>query len=53
MIVAVDPKYRIVSGGSMKDFDTPQQAANYLARIINIFGHGSMVKVYTLRKNDK
>ena len=50
-MLAIDPKYRVVSGGQMKDFDTTEQAANYLIERIKFFGYAAMVKVYTF-KND-
>ena len=48
-MIATDPKFRVVSGGQMKEFETPEQASVYLVERIKRFGYASMVKVYTLK----
>ena len=52
-MIAVDPKHRVISGGSYKDFDTIEQAINYLRKKLKIFKYGSINKVYTFKHENK
>ena len=50
MRVAINPKYRITSGGSYMDFDTPEEAMAYLKKMLEVYTYGSINKVYDFKE---
>lgn len=53
MLVAISFQYRITSGGSYKDFDTPEEAIKFMKRRMKIFGYASINKVYTYKREEE
>ena len=52
MIIAVSFQYRIVSGDSYKDFDTPEEAIKFMKKRFLIFGYASINQVYTYQRKE-
>lgn len=51
-IVAIDPKVRIVSGGTWRDFWDMEKAIKYQTEMFLKFGHAAMFKIYTFKRID-
>lgn len=51
-MIAINPKWRITSGGTYEDFEDYEKAIAYMNHKLQTFSYASINKVYTFIRND-